>query len=66
MAQIHYLVVYDTATKTWGIDNATINAVLTEGVIYDTDADRWRNPKNEAEIELDKKLLAILYNKLQK
>jgi hypothetical protein len=66
MAQIHYLVVYDTATKTWGIDNATINAILTEGVIYDTDEDKWRDPANEAEVELDKKLIAILYNKLQK
>jgi len=65
MAQIHYLVVYDTATKQWSIDNSTIHALLTEGPIYDVDAEKWRDPANKTEISLDKKLLKDLNNRLQ-
>jgi hypothetical protein len=64
--QIHYLVLYDTATKQWIVDNATINAILTEGPIYDVEKDVWREPNNDAEIALDKQLLKELENKIEK
>jgi hypothetical protein len=62
--QIHYFILYDTATKQWIIDNATIHALLTEGPIYDVEKEQWRDPANEAEIELDKRLLRELEKKL--
>lgn len=64
MTQIHYLVVYDTATQQWSIDNSTIHAILTEGLFYDVDSGTWRDPKTKNEILLDEKLTQALQNKL--
>lgn len=54
MAQHHFLVVYDTETKTWIRDDDTLEVVLAGGPIYDPKSDEWREPKNEQEFELDR------------
>lgn len=62
--QIHFFVLYDTATKQWIVDNATIHALLPEGPIYDVEQEKWRDPENDAEKQLDKQLLKTLEQKL--
>ena len=50
--QIHYVVRYDTETKTFSIDMDTANAVF-EGNVYDVENDQWGwiDGDNEEECE---------------
>jgi len=39
--QIHYVVRYDTETRTFSIDMDTANAVFGNGNVYDAITDEW-------------------------
>ena len=43
MKQHHFVIAYDTETKTWFWDTDTEEARFDDGTIYDTVEDKWSN-----------------------
>lgn len=39
--QMHYIVVFDTETKTWSVDWETGEAKLYDGEVYDKESGQW-------------------------
>lgn len=42
--QFHYVVIYDSASKTWAVEDGAVEAYFPDGTVWDWDTHKWLHP----------------------